>query len=236
MNRDPRKGSFAATPVYRPALKICGLRQPTQARAIAALGVEAIGVIGVPTSPRHVPPGERPPLFAAVAETAPHCLGVLVVADPGEDELPWLEAGRGHQVLQLHGRESPEHCEALRHRLGVSIWKALRIRGPRDLDRAQAYAGSVDAVLLDAWVPDQLGGTGQRLPLEWLQGFRPPLAWWLAGGITPDNAVSILSGLEPRPHGLDVSSGVENAPADKNLAQVQRLLRALSGSAGTPAA
>jgi len=89
----------------------------------------------------------------------------------------------------------------------------------------------VDALLLDAWVPDQLGGTGRRIPLEWLEDWRPPLPWWLAGGITAERAATALQRLSPT--GLDASSGVEVAPGDKNLDQVRALL-AVVREAGRP--
>ena len=210
-----------------PFLKICGLRHRDQARAIAALGVDAIGVIGVPGSPRALEPAQRSRLFAAVEAINPTCLGVLVVADPPDDDLASLAQGNGHQVLQLHGDESPERCTVLRERLGVRIWKALRIRNRAELERAQEYGHAVDALLLDAWVPDQLGGTGQRLPLAWLEGFRPALPWWLAGGIRPEGIHQILEQVSP--DGLDVSSGVEDAPGEKNLEKVRDLVKAVRG-------
>lgn len=219
-----------------PRLKICGLRRSDQALAIAGLGVSAIGVIGVPSSPRHLGPAERRPLFELLSVEAPACRRVLVVADPADHELDELQPRFGHDVLQLHGDESPKRCAELRQRLGLELWKALRIRSPHDLERAADYAASVDALLLDAWTADQLGGTGRRLPLEWLEGFAPALPWWLAGGITPEALPEILRRLDPP--GLDVSSGVENAPGDKNLERVRALVRllGLSGSAATPAA
>ena len=211
-----------------PALKICGLRHPAQAAAVAVLGVEAIGVIGVPSSPRYLPAERRQALFAAVTASAAGCRGVLVVADPSDAELAPLAAGQGHQVLQLHGEESPERCLELRSRLGVEIWKALRIRTPDDLQRAQAYGGAVDALLLDAWVPDQLGGTGHSLPLDWLTDFQPPLPWWLAGGIRPETVPDLLARLHP--DGLDASSGVETSPGEKNLERIGQLLAVMGRS------
>lgn len=220
----------------RPRLKICGLRSPDQACAIARLGVSAIGVIGVTASPRYLDPQARQALFEAVAAEAPACRRVLVVADPGEADLAGLEPQRGHDVLQLHGDETPERCAELRDRLKLQVWKALRIRSQADLQRAAAYERCVDGLLLDAWAADQLGGTGRRLPLEWLEGFTTPVPWWLAGGVTPEVVPEILQRLQP--DGLDVSSGVETAPGEKNLERVRVLAACLglSGSAGTPAA
>ena len=213
-----------------PLLKICGLRQPAQAAAIAGLGVDAIGVIAVPESPRWLAPPERPGLFAAMRAASPSCLGVLVCADPGDHELAALEPSQGHGVIQLHGRESPDRCLELRRLFGCAVWKAIRLRQPADRSRVDAYAGAVDAVLLDAWVPDQLGGTGHRIPLEWLQDWQPALPWWLAGGITASRAAMVLGQL--RPTGLDASSGVERAPGDKDLGQVRALLEAVRTSEG----
>jgi phosphoribosylanthranilate isomerase len=206
-----------------PLLKICGLRQPDQAAAIAAMGVAAIGVIAVEASPRFVVPEQRAELFAAVKTARPACLGVVVVADPQPADLAWLGSDHGHDILQLHGQESPERCQELRQSLGVKVWKALRLRDPADLNQAADYADHVDGLLLDAWVADQLGGTGQRLPLEWLQGFNPGVPWWLAGGIASHTIADILS--QVRPDGLDVSSAVEKSPGDKDLEGVADLAR-----------
>lgn len=219
-----------------PRLKICGLRRSDQAQAIASLGVSAIGVIGVRSSPRYLDAAARSQLFKGLAEAFPGCRRVLVVADPDAREVAELGRHPGHDVLQLHGGESPQRCSELRASLGLEIWKALRIRSPDDLRRAADYADSVDALLLDAWAVDQLGGTGRRLPIEWLDGFTATVPWWLAGGVTPEAAPEILRRVNP--DGLDVSSGVENAPGDKNLERVRELVArlGLSGSAGTPAA
>ena len=214
----------------KPWLKVCGLRTPEQAAAVAAFGVEAIGVIGVPGSPRWLDPAERPGLFAAVATARPSCVGVLVVADPADADLPLLGTG-GHRVLQLHGGESPERCQQLRELFGpdIGLWKALRIRSHADLEQAEAYGPVVDALLLDAWVPDQLGGTGHRIPIEWLTDFRPSLPWWLAGGIQADRVAPAMQALAAAPPaGLDASSGVERAPGDKDLERVAALVAAVA--------
>jgi len=205
-------------------LKICGLRDPRQAAAIAAMGVEAVGVIAVPGSPRFLAADQRGALFAAARGGRDGVLGVLVTADPGEEDLPTLQADHGHQIVQLHGQESVERCLELGRRLGpeVRLWKALRVRSRDDLRRAEDYAGVVQALLLDAWVPDQLGGTGQAIPIAWLEDFSPTLPWWLAGGLTPDNVAGALRNC--RPLGVDVSSGVEDRPGWKNLERVQQLV------------
>jgi len=206
-----------------PKLKICGLREQAQAAAVAAIGVDAVGVIGVAGSPRWLEPSRRPALFAAVHGVNSRCRGVLVVADPSDDDLDLLRPERGgHDVVQLHGQESPQRCRELAAELGCPLWKALRLRHADDLAKVGSYVGAVEAVLLDAWVPDQLGGTGQRIPIEWLGGFQPALPWWLAGGIAAENVAALLGAVQPA--GLDASSSVELAPGVKDLALVSQLI------------
>lgn len=223
---------MAPRPMPPPLLKICGLRTAEQAAAVARLGADAIGVIAVESTPRFLEAELRPDVFGAVQAAAPTCQRVLVVADPDARQLPELEAGRGHTVVQLHGAETPERCRQLRQKLGCALWKALRIRSAADLERASDYAGVVDALLLDAWVPDQLGGSGHRIPIEWLEDFAPPLPWWLAGGMRADRVASVLARLSPT--GLDASSGVERSPGDKDLLQVAALVAAVREAPGPP--
>ncbi len=215
--------------VSPPLLKICGLRQPAQAQAVAGLGVDAVGVIAVPSSPRWLAPDQRLVLFQAMAAGRPDCRGVLVLADPGDELIGQMDPAHGHQVLQLHGQESPARCRELAARTGCTIWKALRVRGPEDLDRVQDYGDTVEAVLLDAWVPDQLGGSGRQIPPAWLEGFRPGLPWWLAGGVGPANAADLMESFHP--YGLDTSSAVERAPGDKDLNLVRALVQVVKGEA-----
>jgi phosphoribosylanthranilate isomerase len=197
------------------------------------MGVDAIGVVAVPGSPRFLPVAQRLPVFQAARGALPGCLGVLVVADPTDADLASLMAEQGHQVVQLHGGESVERCRDLRRALGpgVGLWKALRIRSKEDLQRGEEYGGVADALLLDAWAPGQLGGTGCPIPLEWLEALSPPLPWWLAGGISPETVGEVLACV--RPHGLDASSAVEDRPGWKNLERVQQL-RQLVHSAKPP--
>jgi phosphoribosylanthranilate isomerase len=83
----------------------------------------------------------------------------------------------------------------------------------------------VDALLLDCWDPQQLGGTGRSIPLGWLRDFSPALPWWLAGGLNAANVRPVLAAVSPT--GLDLSSGVEVAPGEKNLNKVAELFALL---------
>ncbi|MEB3318702.1 MAG: phosphoribosylanthranilate isomerase [Cyanobacteriota bacterium] len=225
--------AFAATRSRRTRLKICGLRDPLQAAAIAAMDVDAIGVIAVPGSPRFLSEDQRSGVFAAARSAHAGVLGVVVTADPDALAVQSLLPGHGHDVVQLHGNECAARCQDLRRQLGpeMGLWKALRIRCQEDLRRAQDYADVVDALLLDAWVPDQLGGTGQAIPLDWLAGFSPTLPWWLAGGLSPETVASVLKVCHP--DGVDASSGVEERPGWKNLERVRRLVDQVAACHGS---
>ena len=100
------------------------------------------------------------------------------------------------------------------------------MRDNSDLVKIAAYGEVVDGLLLDAYHPDALGGTGQTLDWEQLGAFNPPIPWLLAGGLTPDNVCTALSQLDP--DGIDLSSGVEVSPGHKDLALVDRLFANLS--------
>ena len=95
---------------------------------------------------------------------------VWVVADPSDEQLASSLSGEGQpSVVQLHGEESPQRCAELRRLYPrINWWKALRLREEADLNDVDAYGASVDALLLDAWSPKQLGGTGHRLDPAWL--------------------------------------------------------------------
>ena len=216
--RDPRPA---------PDLKICGITDMDQALAIARLGVQAIGVIGVPNTPRYVEPPQRRALFDVLEEQHPQLNRVWVVANPEDAALEEALNGAGQpSVVQLHGTESIERCQALKQRYPrQQWWKALRVREPDDLHELQQYAPWVDALLLDAWAADQLGGTGHRLPLDWLSDTELAVPWWLAGGVSAEWVPELLSRVTPQ--GLDASSRLEERPGWKNLDKVQALVEAV---------
>ena len=210
-----------------PALKICGLTDPDQAMAIADMGVNAIGVIGVAGTPRYVESSPRRVLFERLSSSHPSVARVLVVADETNEVLDAALAGAGAaSVVQLHGSESPSRCRELTDRHpGVSWWKALRIRAEEDLRMLKQYSGCTDALLLDAWSPDQLGGTGHRLPLDWIAETDMGCPWWLAGGISAEWIPELLNRVSP--DGLDASSRLERSPGWKDLKKVKALVDAV---------
>ncbi len=194
--------------------------------AIAHLGATDLGFICVPSSPRYLQLARLQPIVAELADRA-NTVGVF--ADFSVTTIASVVALTNLATVQLHGTESIEFCQELRQALpDTEIIKAWRVRCADDLDRVQTYSTVVDGLLLDAYHATALGGTGQQLDWELLAAFKPPIPWFLAGGLTPDNIRTALSQLQP--DGIDLSSGVESSPGHKNLELVDRLFTNLQGS------
>lgn len=210
-----------------PALKICGITDRDQALAIASLGVDAIGIIGVAGTPRYVAEQQRRNVFEQLRLKVPQLQRVWVVANETDERIDAALHGPGAPtVVQLHGDESPETCRNLKRRHpATQFWKALRLREPEQLTSVEPYTDAVDALLLDAWNPDQLGGTGHRLPLDWLAEAELPLPWWMAGGISAEWIPELLA--QVKPNGLDASSRLETRPGWKDLEKVAALVEAI---------
>lgn len=223
-------------------VKICGITQSSQAQAIVQLGVTALGFICVPQSPRYVTPEQiraiveglvtEPVGFAPEQLTAAWIDRVGVFVDTPLEEIQRIIAIAQLNGVQLHGSESPQFCRELRAAMPeVMIIKAFRVRTQETLAEAIAYQTLVDALLLDAYNPRAIhpglyGGTGHTLAWEQLQQFRPDCPWFLAGGITPDNVQEALSLVQP--DGIDVSSGVERVPGQKDPEKVAALVARLA--------
>ncbi|MEH2068730.1 MAG: phosphoribosylanthranilate isomerase [Nostoc sp.] len=204
-------------------VKICGITQPEQSIAIASLGATALGFICVPTSPRYVTTSQ---IRALVAQLPENIDKIGVFANTIFGEIKQVVIDSGLTGVQLHGDESPEFCYQLRQALPkIEILKAFRIRNFEHLKTITDYIQYVDTLLLDAYHPQQLGGTGKTLDWTMLQQFSPNCPWFLAGGLTADNIVQALSQLNPS--GIDLSSGLENAPGDKDLDKVALLFERL---------
>ena len=204
-------------------VKICGIKQPDQGKAIAIAGATALGFICVPNTPRYVTKQQ----IRAVVEQLPKQIDRIgVFANSSVEEICQIVEFAGLTGVQLHGDESPEFCQQMRSMLpDIEIIKALRIKNSQALEQVQIYFSSVDTLLLDAYNPQMLGGTGATLDWKTLQQFQPGCPWLLAGGLTPDNVLDALK--QVNPNGIDLSSGVERAPGDKDLDKVAKLFERL---------
>lgn len=204
-------------------VKICGITQPQQSLAIANLGATALGFICVPTSPRYVTVEQ---IQAAVAPLPDKIDKIGVFANSNLIQINQTVQASNLTGVQLHGDETPEFCYQLRQILpNIEIIKALRVRNLQQLETTANYIDYVDTLLLDAYHPQQLGGTGKTLDWGMLQAYKPSRPWFLAGGLTPDNILTALSQIHP--DGIDLSSGVERSPGDKDLDKVALLFARL---------
>ena len=207
------------------AIKICGLTKTSQARSIAELKINAIGVIGVKNSPRFVPEEECMKIFNEVEKVSSSIEKVLVIANAKLEEVKCINnRSTPPSVIQLHGNESVDYCRELKNEFPrIKIWKAFRLKAINDLEDISQYEKNIDAILIDAWDDKSLGGTGNRVPIELLlnKTFKAP--WILAGGISAEIIPEIFSKL--RPDGIDASSRLEISPGIKDIKKVASLVR-----------
>ena len=202
-------------PVYCvPRVKICGITNLVDALHASTCGADALGFVFYPGSPRYVDPDrarriivELPPLISTV--------GLFVNENPGR--IRELVAYCGLNAIQLHGTEEPDQCSYPPCR----VIKALRLKEPLADGAIAAYR--VAALLLDAYVPGQFGGTGQRCDWPLAAVIAAQHRVILAGGLNADNVAEAVR--QVRPYGVDVSSGVEKQPGQKDPEQVARFIR-----------
>ncbi len=219
--------TFKIETKHKIAIKICGLTQENQAQEIAEMRVNAIGVIGVRSSNRFVSPITREKIFSKLKPYEKDIERVLVVSDQSDYEFDLaLQSEVGPTVFQLHGNESQQRCAYLRKKYkNVKWWKALRIKEKKDLSLINNYEKIVDALLIDAWSPKSLGGTGKRIPLTWLNEIQTKSPWWIAGGISQEWIPRILE--NTMPYGIDASSRLEKSPGIKDIQKVTSLVRTI---------
>jgi len=211
-------------------IKICGITKPEQAQEIAQLGTTALGFICVERSPRYVTPSQIKEIIQQLSISV-DTIGVF--ANSKIEEIAQIVTTTGLSGIQLHGSESREFCQELRKVLprNTEIIKAFRIKTPESLAETELYTDYVDTLLLDAYDPQMLGGTGKTINWRDLQQFSPTLPWMLAGGLNPDNILDALAQLKP--DGIDLSSGVEKSPGDKDLDLVVKLFDKIGNMAGS---
>ena len=210
------------------AVKFCGLTRPEDAAMAAALGAAYTGVIFA-GGPRLLTPARAREVLAVA--TGARKVGVFGTQDAAE-----IGAIAGEvrlDVVQLHGDPDANAVDRVRRHFAGEVWAVVRCEGERVPSQTAALFGAADAVVLDAKVPGQLGGTGVTVPWGAL---REVLAPWrggapvvLAGGLTPLNVAEAVAAL--RPAVVDVSSGVERAPGVKDHDRMRAFRRAATGEA-----
>ncbi len=215
------------TPVH---VKICGLRRAEHVAAAVEAGARYVGFVFFPPSPRNISIEQATALAAAVP---PGVAKVALVVNANDAALDELTAAVPLDMLQLHGAESPERVAEVKARYGLPVMKAVGMAGPEDLSAIDLYAKVADQILVDAKPPkDRVGALpgGNALSFDWrlIEGRRWAVPWMLAGGLTAENVADAIRLTGARQ--VDVSSGVETAPGQKDSALIRAFIEAAQGA------
>lgn len=195
-------------------VKICGLREPVHVTTALDAGAGYLGFVFFPKSPRAVTVAQATELAAMVPAGIAR-VGLFV--NPGDDLLDSVLAEVPLDLIQLHGEESPQRVAEVKSRFGLPVMKAVGVASQEDLPQLIDFGTVADLLLVDAKPPtDSVLPGGNGLVFDWrlLVGRRWLRPWLLAGGLTPANVAEAIR-LTGAP-GVDVSSGVETAPGQKD--------------------
>lgn len=199
----------------RTKVKICGITRLPDALAAVEAGADALGFMFFEGSKRFLKPADAAKIIRALP---PFVAKVGVFVNASADTVRATVAECGLDTLQFHGEETPEFC---RQFAPLKVVKAFRIQNAESLKPLLDYA--VDAWLLDSYVPGERGGTGEKfnwdLACQAKELGRPVI---LAGGLSAENIADAVQ--QVWPFGVDVSSGVEIAPGQKDAGMVQQFV------------
>ena len=197
-------------------IKVCGMRDAQNIRAVEALGIDMMGFICWPKSSRNVT--ERPFYL-------PQCQRVGVFVDPTveyvEQKVQMLQLDR----IQLHGHESQNFCREVHQHTGLPITKAISVADELDLENWHEYAWekAVDLFLFDTKCPTA-GGSGTQFDWQMLQLYDGHKPFLLAGGIGPGCEEQVLAFRHPKCIGIDLNSRFETSPALKDTVKLQTFI------------
>lgn len=205
-------------------VKICGLTRPEHVAAAVEAGAAFVGFVFFPKSPRNLTPEAAATL---ALEVPPGVARVGLFVNPDDALLDAVLAVVPLDILQLHGSESPDRVAEIKARTGLPVMKAVGVAGPQDLDALWDYGLVADMLLVDAKAPKDAalpGGNGLAFDWRLLVGRKFLTPWMLAGGLTPDNVAEAVRLTGARI--VDVSSGVESAPGEKDGALIRDFVAA----------
>jgi phosphoribosylanthranilate isomerase len=208
-----------------PTVKICGLSAPDTLEVALEAGADYVGFVFFPPSPRNLAIEAARPLGSQVKGRAGK---VALTVDANDDFIAAIIGALKPDMLQLHGKETPDRVVAVRTRFGLPVMKALPIATRADLAAIRPYATIVDRLLFDARPPADAtrpGGLGNSFDWTLLRGVDARVPWVLSGGLDPGNvgeAIAITGA-----SGVDVSSGVERAPGVKDPGRIRAFIRAV---------
>jgi phosphoribosylanthranilate isomerase len=206
------------------SIKICGLRSPKALDVALDSGADLVGFVFFASSPRHLGLEAARTLGQRVRGRAGK---VALTVDANDDTLLDIVAALKPDMLQLHGSETPERIIAVRTRFGLPVMKALPVAERSDLSQIRQYAQIVDRLIFDARAPKDAtrpGGLGKTFDWTLLKDLNAGVSFMLSGGLDADNVSEALR--ITRAPGVDVSSGVERAPGEKDPDKIRAFIRA----------
>ncbi len=212
-------------------VKICGLKTPEALDASLAAGADMVGFVFFPPSPRNLG-YEAARLLGERAEG--RALKVALTVDADDATFERIVDSLRPGLLQLHGRETPERVAVVRARFGLPVMKALPVETRADLSPVRLYEKVADRLLFDARPPREAtrpGGLGRTFDWSLLKGLEPDIPFMLSGGLDAGNVAEALA--VTRAPGVDVSSGVEGAPGEKDPDKIRAFVRAAREAAAT---
>jgi len=205
----------------RTRIKVCGITRLEDALTASRLGVDAVGFVFYPKSPRYIDPMRA---AAIIRELPPFVSAVGLFVNPSQEEINRVLNACPIGVLQLHGDESAEFCQSQARR----VIKAVPVQNAADLKKAKRFPCPV---LLDAKAPAGVyGGTGETFDWSLLEGFTHDYPLTLAGGLDIDNVREALAIRQW--FALDVSSGVEMSPGIKDAEKMATFIAAVNDAQG----
>ena len=206
-------------------VKICGLSTPEAVAVAADAGASYVGFVFFPKSPRCV--GVE--LARDLAVDVPVGVAKVALVVSADDALlDQINNSVPLDMLQLHGKETPERVAEIRARYGLPVMKAVGVADGDDLAALDDYAQVADQILIDAKPPKEAilpGGNGLTFDWRLIANRRWSVPWMLAGGLTPDNVGEAVALTGARQ--VDVSSGVESVPGVKALEKIRAFLSAV---------
>src|SRR5262245_6293662 len=205
-------------------VKICGLKTPDALDAALEAGADMVGFVFFAPSPRHLGYEAARLLGARVKGRATK---VALSVDATDAELGNVVDALRPDMLQLHGKETPERVAVLRSRFGLPVMKALPVEQKSDLSPIREYARVADRILFDARAPRDAtrpGGLGKAFDWRLLQNLDIGVPIMLSGGLDAANVAEALA--VTRAPSVDVSSGVEKRPGEKDVAKIHAFVRA----------
>ena len=218
-------------------IKVCGMRDAQNIREVSQLGVDMIGMIFYPKSPRYVemqsshagiiPDYAKEDIGVSVSSKSPARVGVFV--DDMVQNIVTRVVNYHLDYVQLHGNEPREMCENLRSTLdpdirpGIKIIKAISVSDASDIQKYKEYVGAVDLFLFDTKCKT-VGGSGQQFDWQVLDQYDGEVPFLLSGGIGPEDASRLHAFHHPKCIGIDLNSRFEIEPGVKDVEKLKGFL------------